>query len=251
MITTWYTENNAPQQFNNLDSVFTLTGEQITKDRLSELIKLELNNTTYYVKRYVAAGRNLRRYLGRSRARAEWENLLVFQKLGIPTPELVAYGEQRPLSGTKHAALITRELINTADLLSIAKTRHPLWQNPQWTHEIITQVADFTRKLHTQRFYHGDLKWRNILVCLEQTPQIYFHDCPMGHIRNPFWFRRGRLKDLVNLYKHAKRHLSHSQCLRFYLQYTQHQRLTKADKRLIKQVIDFVPSAKRWRRVHP
>lgn len=251
MSETWHTTPNSPHEFRDLDSVFNLTGEQITKDKLSDLIKIKINNTTYYVKRYVRAGRNLRQYMGRSRARGEWENLQLFQQLSIHTLELIAYGEERNWSKCKRAALITRELPNISDLLSLAKSRHPLWQNRQWVAQIITQVADFTRKLHKHRFHHGDLKWRNILVTLAPTPQTFLHDSPIGHIQNPLFFPRGRKKDLVSLYKHAKRHLSHSQCLRFYLQYRQHERLTHADKNLIRRVINFIPSAKRWRRLLP
>jgi len=247
----WHHDKNTPPEFRDLNTVFALTGEQITKDSFSELIKVEIQGNYYYVKRYVARGRNLRRHFGRSRVRAEWENILYFQQLSIKTPTLIAYGEECRRSSKYRGALITAELPNTRDLRSLAKHKHPLWKELQWVDQIITQVADFTAKLHQHQFHHGDLRWRNILISLEKTPQAYFLDCPMGRVKKRIFFRRGRLKDFVSLYKPAKRYLSDSQCLRFYLQYSRHEKLIDADKRFIKRVKTFIPSAKRWRRILP
>jgi len=70
--------------------VFALQGERLTRDPLSEVIRVERGGVNYYVKRYVAAGKGLRRYLGRPRVKSEWQNLKRFAKWGIPTAEVVA-----------------------------------------------------------------------------------------------------------------------------------------------------------------
>ncbi|MNF03998.1 hypothetical protein D3C80_2034180 [compost metagenome] len=64
----------------------------------------------YYVKRYWAAGKGLRRWLGRSRVKAEWQNLKYFTQWGIPTAPVVGWGQERRAGAFHRGALITREL---------------------------------------------------------------------------------------------------------------------------------------------
>ena len=51
-------QNLAPV-FGSLDAVFSLQGERITKDRVSEVIRIEINAIRYYVKRYWDAGKGI------------------------------------------------------------------------------------------------------------------------------------------------------------------------------------------------
>lgn len=54
-----------------LDAVFALQGERLTRDPLSEVVRIERDGVNYYVKRYTGAGKHMRRYLGRPRIKAE------------------------------------------------------------------------------------------------------------------------------------------------------------------------------------
>jgi heptose I phosphotransferase len=81
--------------FGSLEAVFALQGERLTRDPLSEVIRVQRNGVNYYVKRYVGAGKGLRRYLGKPRVKMEWQNLKRFAKWGIPTAEVVAWGLER------------------------------------------------------------------------------------------------------------------------------------------------------------
>ena len=92
--------------FGSLDAVFALQGERITKDPLSEVIRIERAGVRYYVKRYWGAGKGLRRYLGRPRVKAEWQNLKYFAKWGIATAPIVAYGLERKVGAFVRGALI-------------------------------------------------------------------------------------------------------------------------------------------------
>lgn len=94
--------------FGSVASVFALEGERLTKDPLSEVIRVERNGVRYYVKRYSGAGKGLRRYLGRARVKAEWQNLMLFRRWGIPTAPIVAYGMERRGGAFLRGALITR-----------------------------------------------------------------------------------------------------------------------------------------------
>jgi hypothetical protein len=82
----WTLHTNCPEAqtvFQTLENVFKLNGKQITCDRLSNLIFLNVGGKNYYVKRYTKAGKGIRRFLGRSRLRGEWENLPRFDAWGL------------------------------------------------------------------------------------------------------------------------------------------------------------------------
>ena len=96
-----YRETSAEKLFGSLDSVFRLDGELIAKDPLSCVLRVSVDGKRYYVKRYVGNGKNvvrrwfgLRGLIGPQRVKREWENLLAFQRWGIPTAKLVCYGQR-------------------------------------------------------------------------------------------------------------------------------------------------------------
>lgn len=225
------------EDFGSLDAVFALQGERLTRDPLSEVIRVQRQGVNYYVKRYVGAGKGLRRYLGRPRVKSEWQNLKRFAKWGIPTAEVIAWGLERRGAAYDRGALITRELPRTEDLEALAKRKDPLLANRSWVDSISRQLAHYTRAMHDQHFTHNDLKWRNLLVDDQAT--LFLIDCPNGAFWASFMLRYRITKDLACLDKVAKYHLSATQRLRFYLQYRQRARLNESDKKRIRHVISF------------
>ncbi len=227
------------EDFGSLDAVFALQGERITKDAISEVIRVERAGVRYYVKRYRSAGKGLRRFLARTRVKTECRNLKRFAKWGIPTPQVVAAGLQRSGGAFLRGALITKELPDTCDLarLALGDERVGRMDNPQWVRAISQQVADITRQMHDHHFTHNDLKWRNLLV--DQADKVFLIDCPTG----AFWWgpmlRYRIIKDLACLDKVAKRELSRTQRLRFYLQYRGRQRLNASDKVRVGKITEF------------
>lgn len=223
--------------FGSLEAVFALEGERLTKDPLSEVIRIEREGVRYYVKRYWGAGKGLRRYLGRPRVKAEWQNLKLFAKWGIPTAPIVAYGLERNAGAFVRGALVTRELEGTLDLAELANREDRRLADPDWVMCVSQQLARGTRTLHDHHFTHNDLKWRNLLV--NEKAELFFIDCPTGS----FWWgpllRYRIVKDLACLDKVAKRVLSRTQRLRFYLQYRGRDRLGARDKRRLRQVLKF------------
>ena len=239
-MTAWRHDLQDPQllaAFGTLEAVFALEGERLTKDPLSEVIRVELLGVRYYVKRYWGAGKGLRRYLGRPRVKAEWQNLKLFGKWGIPTAPIVAHGLERRGGAFVRGALVTRELEGTLDLAEMANRRDPRLADARWVECVSRQLADGTRALHDHHFTHNDLKWRNLLV--NEKAELFFIDCPTGS----FWWgpllRYRIVKDLACLDKVAKYHLSRTQRLRFYLQYRQRSRLSRGDKQRILQILKF------------
>jgi tRNA A-37 threonylcarbamoyl transferase component Bud32 len=223
--------------FGSLEAVFNLQGEQITRDAISEVIRVERAGVRYYVKRYRSAGKGVRPYLARTRVKTECRNLARFAKWGVPTPQVVAVGLERSKGAFVRGALITRELPQTRDLAAMVQECDPRLQQPQWVRSVSQQVAELTRRLHDHHFTHNDLKWRNLLV--DEAGKVFLIDCPSGS----FWW--GALlsyriiKDLACLDKVAKLQLSRTQRLRFYLQYRGRQRLNDADKKCVGKVVEF------------
>ncbi len=223
--------------FGSLEQVFALQGERITYDPLSELIRVNRHGIDYYVKRYRNAGKGLRRYAARPRIKAEWQNLKRFAKWGIPTAEVIAQGLERKAGAFVRGAMITREIPDSRDLADLANQGSPLLEDRLWVKQVSAQVADAARIMHSHKFTHNDLKWRNLLV--DEQLKVYLIDCPAG----TFWWgpmlRYRIIKDLACLDKVAKYHLSNTQRLRFYLQYCQRARLNAYDKKQIGKIVRF------------
>lgn len=223
--------------FGSLKSVFALQGERLTQDLLSEVIRIERNGVRYYVKRYSGAGKGLRRFIGRPRVKAEWQNLMRFRRWGIPTAPIVAYGMERRGGAFLRGALITRELEQTDDLALLATTHDARLRDPRWVQEVSLQLARSTRAMHVRGFAHNDLKWRNLLV--DPQCRLYLIDCPTGAFWHGPFLQRRIVKDLACLDKVAKYQLSRTQRLRFYLQYCQRKRLVDKDKPRIRQILNY------------
>jgi hypothetical protein len=225
------------EDFGSLDSVFKLDGERLTIDLLSEVIRIERNGVRYYVKRYSGAGKGLRRFVGRPRVKAEWQNLMLFRRWGIPTAPIVAYGLERRVGAFVRGALITRELEQTEDLAVLANAADARLRDRRWVRDVSLQLARSTRAMHDRGFAHNDLKWRNLLVDAQR--RLYLIDCPTGAFWCGPFLQRRIVKDLACLDKVAKYLLSRTQRLRFYLQYSGHKKLDSGDKARVRAVLKF------------
>lgn len=230
-------ESGLPKQFSSLKEVMALEGETITEAKGRDVIRVTHKNKTYYVKRYTLAGKGLRAYLGRSRVRAEWENLQYFRHLQVPTVKLVAFGEDKSLiSGYKQGAYIMHALNNVVPLDSIAQ--HPeLIELRSWRLELLELLAHYVQKLHTKHFIHGDLYWRNLLLALEMKPTVYFIDCPQGKKMFGPQLEYGKVRDIACLAKESHQFFSRTDLLRFFKWYRGIYRLKSADKAFIRKVL--------------
>lgn len=128
-------------------------------------------------------------------------------------------------------ALIVTALEPSEDLWSFA---HRHWRKSEPTDAQRAQARRLSELLaaqlaavHGRRFVHGDLKFRNLLVCWPKDAapdagnvRLAWIDCPSGHRRLPgVWLTVGRIKDLANLDRNAARFLSRAERLRFLMQY--------------------------------
>jgi len=244
-MTFWHIHSNYPnlqQTFSSLDAVFKLQGEPLTHDRISEVIRVQHHGTHYYIKRYHAAGKGLRKWFGRPRIKGEALNLQRFSEWGIPTATVVAWGmEAQPfwknLSHGRRGAMITLGIPETTDLAILSQTNDARLKDKNWVRNISAQLAKITRTMHAQSFTHNDLKWRNLLV--DAQNHLYLIDCPSGN----FWYGKFLeyriIKDIACLDKIAKHHLSRTQRLRFYLNYIQQPSLDSKHKAQVRKIIQF------------
>lgn len=227
--------------FNDIEAVFSCKGECISSDPISRVIKFEINGNLYYVKTYTHGGKNLRRYVGRSRVQAEWENLQFFKELGIPTPEIVAYGQDKQFGLFKRGAIITKAILNSTDLAILEREKSERLKDQNWIEKVGLTYYDYARRLHDNKFIHADLKWRNILVTQDDTPEIFFIDCPTGKKMFGPFFSHWRIKDLACLDKIARFCLEPSTRLKFFKAYLKTDKLSDKDKRFLKKITNFFP----------
>ena len=226
-------------QLHSIDRVFSLKATLITQGPISRVMRMDAGDSRYYVKCYTRSGKYLRRFIGRSRLRAEYENLQFFAACGIPTAPIVAFAEERKFGLFKRGYLITDEIQHTRDLAEMAAANDPRLHNRHWVRCVSKQIACHMATLHRHGFIHNDLKWRNILIQETTEPRVYFIDCPVGRRRFGILRKRGIMKDIACLDKLACKHLSRTDRLCFYKEYTGRQRLDRQDKALIKRVVHF------------
>lgn len=220
--------------FGSLDAIFSLQGEHITSERISNVIRVEYQGIRYYVKRYSVAGKGLRQFLGKPRIQSEWENLLWFSRHGIPTAPVVAYGMKKRFGLFQYGALITQEIPSAIDLAEVARNSDPRLANRHWVKQISQQVADAMCIMHSHHFIHSDLKWRNLLV--DDHDRLFLIDCPLGTFWRGKLFEHRVLKEFATLDRVARYKLSRGQRLRLYLQYARKDRLDDSDKAFIRKL---------------
>jgi hypothetical protein len=224
--------------FATMEQVFELEGELVSRGPLNRLLRVELLDRVFYVKRYTGAGKGLRRYFGRSRVRAEWENLALFRELGIAVPRLVAWGEERNLRRFRRGAIVTEEVAGGIDMAHLLLGGDSLPER-EWRTAVNKSVARSLRMLHNRRFAHGDLKFRNVLTTRTLPPAVYFFDCPAGRRRYGPVFAHWQCRDLAQWDAEQAKVYSRSERLRFYMAYADKRRLTVEDRRMIARVLRY------------
>jgi len=233
----------AQRAFSSLAVTCQCEGEEINDNWMSRLTRCEVKGRTYYVKEYKTRGKNLRRLLGRSRVRAEWENVQLLSHLGIPTLRLVAYGEVNGYFGRYSGAMVTEEIPDVRDLAEMVEKKEWNIQGKPWIDEVMGKLSMLVRLMHQKKFVHNDLKWRNILVSSGDKVEVYIIDCPAGRQLNsafllPF-FERGVIKDLACLDKVGQHALTRTRRLRFYLRYAGQNKLDLEHKIRIGKILTF------------
>ena len=230
---------NEQEAFKDPDVTLSHRGELINDSRTNYTKRVKVGDRHYYVKRYFRAGKYLRRLIGPSRARQEWKNAGWLSENDIPCPRRVAFGEGNRWMGDYWGIVVNEEMPNTLDLRKIRAERPDLLKDGAWVNALCYRLADVVRRMHARDFIHNDLQWRNILVDLGATPDVYIIDSPAGRRTWLPGYRRGMLKDLAAVDKLARTSLSKTQRLRFFLQYHGTHKLTEILKSEVRWVLRF------------
>lgn len=175
----------------------------------------------------------------RSKARCEFENYAIFERLNIPSAERIAWGEERNFFGLlRRAFILTREVPQAIELDKFIGTNPP----PAQRRRLARELAGLAQCLHEAGFHHGDFVWRNVLVSLEppDAPRLFLIDCPRGSFAPAGRKReRERLRDLASLDKAAVKLSSRPDRLRFLLAYLGKDRVDDEARALIRDCLDY------------
>jgi len=186
-----------------------------------------------------------------SKARREFENYAVFERLGIRCAQRIAFGEDRDgLGRLRHAFILTRAVPNSSALLDYLQDpdfARAQARRPDAGGAFRRQLADMLRRIHAAGFYHRDLYLRNVLIesVPGQSPRLCWIDCPRGSfVRGFLRRRRSVIKDLATLDRAAIEHFPRVERMRFIKDYLSRTRLDEDGKRLIRQVLAY--RRRRW-----
>lgn len=162
-------------------------------------------------------------------ARPEWDAIVEFHRLGIPTMMPIACGEQDGRS-----ILMTAALEDCTRLDHWFATAESRWPDQQATRQhLLTTLAHLVRQMHAAGYHHQDLYLCHVLWPNARGPALlYLID--LGRVQRHSRWTAGRwiAKDLAQLLFSAK-DCSRSEQLRFLRTYLQRP-LQPRDRRLIR-----------------
>jgi len=147
------------------------------------------------------------------------------RRLGINTPQTIAFGEDWQGLFEKRSFIITEKIPDSSSLEE---------KLPENRENFIENLAAFVRKFHDTGFRHRDLYLCHIFCNL----QGQFTLIDLNRVFKPLFFSQKYLiKDLTQLYYSAPSDsVTKMDRLRFFLAYLQKDKLSRQDKILIKKI---------------
>lgn len=216
---------------------------------------------TVFIKKYwVTSARQLWSGLlrgvlfGKSKARREFNNLNLLRAAGLDAPAGIAFGEQRRAGFVVRSFLISEGVADPQPLDLLIRDwlpKQPAAEQRHWRAELIRRLANYTRRLHAQRFVHHDYFWRNIILTGTRLEHFALIDAHKGRVW-PAWAEpRSRAKDLATLDAPAPAFFRRTERMRFLLAYLGKKRLDDADKEFLRRVLSIAAPlrARQLRRV--
>lgn len=177
-----------------------------------------------------------------SDGRQELENIRLVADLGIPTMQIVAWGEEKGFSFSRKSFLITESLgdLERLEDYFIRKYAKPLTlKEIKEKRALIQRVAEIARLFHGANCYHRDFYCGHFLVKeqKEALPILYLID--LQRVRQRCYLRRRwKTKDLAALnFTADSTAISKADRLRFFLAYLNVLQLAPSHKRWIHQIL--------------
>lgn len=233
----------------SIDSVFSFEGgANLAKKNLAAYrtrLQFETDPPTavFFLKRYDRPPivTQLKSWLchriGISIAYLELKTSKALSKAGINTPKIIAYGQRRNRLFEERSFIITEKIPNARSLeqkLPDCFCQPASAENIKLQRQFLSQLAGFIKKFHQTGLRHRDL----YLCHIFRDENGEFHLIDLARVFRPKLLSgRFRIKDLAQLYYSAPgKYFTHTDRLRFYLDYCGYQKLTLKDKLLIKKV---------------
>jgi tRNA A-37 threonylcarbamoyl transferase component Bud32 len=199
-------------------------GELVSTSGHTSCYRIELDDgAVVYFKRYSYPPKRWHEFVFRpGKAAVEAWAYSRLREIGIPTLEIVAFGERRIFGLLVTSFIVTREVPETQDLSRYGPETWyhlPASERKRVYREVSGRLIEQMQKAHSAGFFHHDLKWRNIL--LQQTEDGLWPvwiDAPRAsgmHLRR----RRGMVVDLSGLARVAISLLSKYDRMRFICKY--------------------------------
>ena len=171
----------AHSSLGNLDEWSSLeAGEKLAVGG-NDVFRVSTPKGTVIFKRY-RLSLGWRYFMRPGRSAGEWAGLNALEKVNIPVPERIGFGEDRWFGRLVGGYIITRELEATMDLSTFAlQAWYAMEPSEKQTvlREIRSKLFDLVKRAHDNHLFHRDLIWRNILVRKEHGGyRLWFIDCP-------------------------------------------------------------------------
>lgn len=152
-----------------------------------------------FLKRYNNKGivYTLKNIFRSSRAKQVWKNSNAFKLRGIPTPDPLAFIEERRWRLLK-SSYVVFEYINNSEILNNYFSGSHIGQGIK--DELMRSIGYEIGRMHKLGCIHGDLKWTNIIVRRRNDHyDVYFTDLDGSSVRKKV-SRSDRVRDLGRFY---------------------------------------------------
>ncbi|MBN1488851.1 MAG: hypothetical protein JXA69_02950 [Phycisphaerae bacterium] len=242
------------------DRVLKHVGDQVVAwSRSTETVRVDLpahaGHGAVFVKRYhhLQWRRRLKAmlrgtFLGRTRARAEFERLQELRDAGAPVAYPVAYGERRILHFVRSSFLITEAVENAVSLTTFAQQQgngRRASLPSAVRRQMIESLGRCIGALHGKGLVHGALVWRNVLVRFQDDPvagvEFILLDADgrrrLGTLGRGEGPSPGVVGDLAALAALASVFCSRTEMLRFFHAYLGVRRLDAGHRQLARDVL--------------
>lgn len=199
-------------------------GKRVSGSPHSSCFRVELEDgEVVYFKRYVYPAKRWFEFMLRpGKAAVEAWAYSTLKQLGIPTLDVIAFGERRVFGTLASSFIVTREVPDTQDL---SKYGPEVWchlpedERRRVYQDISKQLIKQMQKAHGADFFHHDLKWRNILLQESESGMTpVWIDAPRAS-RMRLRRHRGIVVDLSGLARVAISLLSKYDRMRFVCRY--------------------------------
>ncbi len=170
----------------SFEHLFNIQGNIVRSNDNRETVKFLFKNKKYFIKRFSKGSlfQNLLNYLGIvkdvSNADNEYKAYQLLQDIGIQTPKLVCYGNEKKIWNNR-SFVISEEIKNFEQLDFFFTKRKYQKDKKKFHHQIYKKIVEIVSKLHKNGIIHHDLYLCHFLLDLnslgdEKRLKIYLID---------------------------------------------------------------------------